>query len=237
MIGIAPSPRLLIPTRRSQRSMPYWIDHFRVPASTPLAQQLFIETPGAVPSRVVLRMAGAALNADARRWRVVRESVSHERQVLPCDARTISIAAATVKPALNAGFNLCRWQLLVPCQITRAFRARKPLRSKPPSAPLAKARPGYRSRRGRRVRVCHPTDFAAKRCRSSIIGRASALALFQHGQHLLRALDHRWRQPGELRHLDAVGAVGGARRHLVQKHDVAFPLLHLHRSVGEPRKF
>ena len=52
----------------------------------------------------------------------------------------------------------------------------------------------------------------------------------------LRALDHgRW-QACELCHLDAVAAVGGARHHLVQEHDLALPFLDPHRGVEQARQ-
>ena len=44
------------------------------------------------------------------------------------------------------------------------------------------------------------------------------------------------RQPGEPRHVDAVGAVGGAGGDLVQEHDVAAPLLDPQRVAGQTRQ-
>ena len=41
-------------------------------------------------------------------------------------------------------------------------------------------------------------------------------------------------KPGELRHLDAVGAVGGAGHDFVQEHHVAVPFLHPHGGVVQP---
>src|SRR5262245_47375644 len=51
---------------------------------------------------------------------------------------------------------------------------------------------------------------------------------------MLRPLDHRSRKAGELGDLDAVGAVGRARHHLVQEHHVAVPFLHAHGGVEQP---
>src|SRR5439155_1667948 len=47
---------------------------------------------------------------------------------------------------------------------------------------------------------------------------AGLLALLERSQHLLGARHHGGRQAGELSDMHAIGAVGGARRHLVQEH-------------------
>ena len=60
-----------------------------------------------------------------------------------------------------------------------------------------------------------------------------AILRFELGQDELGALDHRRRQAGELGNRDPVGAVGGARYHLVQEHHVALPFLDPHGHVGE----
>ena len=66
-------------------------------------------------------------------------------------------------------------------------------------------------------------------------GLAAVLRL-EFCQYRFGARDHGRRQAGEPRHLDAVGAVGGARQHLVQEHDVALPFLDPHGGVEHPRQ-
>src|SRR5260370_8679455 len=65
---------------------------------------------------------------------------------------------------------------------------------------------------------------------------APLLALFEDGEHLLRAGRYGLRQTGELGDMDAVGAVGGAGADLVQKDDIALPFLDPHRVAGERGK-
>ena len=74
--------------------------------------------------------------------------------------------------------------------------------------------------------------------RSSIKRRAgdTRSSDFELRQHDLGALDHGAWQSGELCHLDAVGAVGGARRDLVQEDDVALPFLHPHGGIEQARQ-
>ena len=67
-------------------------------------------------------------------------------------------------------------------------------------------------------------------------GLAAVLRL-EFRQHRFGARDHRRRQACEFRDLDAVGAVGRARQHLVQEHDVALPFLDAHGGVEHPRQF
>jgi hypothetical protein len=62
------------------------------------------------------------------------------------------------------------------------------------------------------------------------------LALFEEGQDLLGARRDTLRQPGEPCHMDAVGAIGGARTYLVQKDDIPLPFLDPHRVAGERRQ-
>ena len=64
--------------------------------------------------------------------------------------------------------------------------------------------------------------------------RARLLALLQGRQDLLGARHRGGGQPGELRHMNAVAAVGGARRHLMQEDHIALPLLDSH-GVGRQR--
>ena len=66
--------------------------------------------------------------------------------------------------------------------------------------------------------------------------RRGAVLGFERRQHDLGALDHARRQAGELGHLDAVGAVGRARHHLVQEHHLALPFLDPHGGVVQPRQ-
>ena len=66
---------------------------------------------------------------------------------------------------------------------------------------------------------------------------AALFALFQDLQHFFGAGGDRFRQAGELGDMDAVAAVGGAGADLVQKHDLALPLLDPHRVAGERRQF
>ena len=55
-------------------------------------------------------------------------------------------------------------------------------------------------------------------------------------QHLLGAGDHRPRQAGKLRHMDAVGTVRRSGRHLVQEDHLTLPLLDPHAMAREGRK-
>ena len=67
-------------------------------------------------------------------------------------------------------------------------------------------------------------------------GRSRLAGPTRARQHLARPHQHRLRQPRELGHVDAVGAVGRARRHLVQEHDLALPLLDPHRMADQAGK-
>ncbi len=62
------------------------------------------------------------------------------------------------------------------------------------------------------------------------------LGRFEALQHLGGAADDGGRQAGQTRHMDAVGAIGPARRDLVQEHHVAAPFLDPHGVGGEPRQ-
>ena len=66
--------------------------------------------------------------------------------------------------------------------------------------------------------------------------RALAVGALELGQDRLGALDDRRRQAGEARHLQAVGAVGGAGHDLVQEDHVALPFGDPQRRVREPRQ-
>ena len=52
-------------------------------------------------------------------------------------------------------------------------------------------------------------------------------------QDVARAGDHRRRQPGEPRHLDAVAAIGAAGQNLVQEDDLVLPLARRHVRVDD----
>ena len=68
------------------------------------------------------------------------------------------------------------------------------------------------------------------------MNRRLAVGLLQLAEHLAGAFDDRWRQSGKARDLNAVGAIGGTRRDLVQEDDVALPLLDAHGDVDEARQ-
>ena len=66
--------------------------------------------------------------------------------------------------------------------------------------------------------------------------RGGALLGFELGEDEFRALDDGRRQPGELRHLDPVAAIGCPRHQLVQEHDLALPFLYPHRGIEQARQ-
>ena len=65
---------------------------------------------------------------------------------------------------------------------------------------------------------------------------AALLAFFEDGEHFLGALGHALWQAGQLGDMDTVGAVGSTGTDLVQKDDIALPLLDSHRVAGEGRE-
>ena len=65
------------------------------------------------------------------------------------------------------------------------------------------------------------------------VGGRLALVL-EARQQRLGPRDHGRGQAGQSRHLDAVRAVGAARLHLVEEHDLVVPLAHRHVEVAHP---
>ena len=86
--------------------------------------------------------------------------------------------------------------------------------------------------------ICGAARTAAKSGRSCA-SRARAPPCsprFERRQHLLGAGYDACRQARELRHMNAIGAVGRARRHLVQEDDIALPLLDPHGVASQIRE-
>src|SRR5437899_1472026 len=81
------------------------------------------------------------------------------------------------------------------------------------------------------ARVSTSVSAPAAEVTTMVTLRFGAIVGLEHREHHLGALDHAGGQAGEPRHLDAVGMIGGARDHLVQKYHLALPFLDAHRGV------
>ena len=83
-----------------------------------------------------------------------------------------------------------------------------------------------------------PYGTAAAEKQRQVVGetgqRRGLVAFLEAGQHFFGAPDDGIRQAGQAAHVDAVGALGGARRHLVQEHHVTLPFLDTHGMALEP---